>query len=166
MVEPARHHRLLLRNRFARMWRRRCADWQNWRAPRSNFQSTMPGLILPSRSIADRRLEARARILFALVGLFVLGLPILYVGMVAPGSTGWPMTLAVIGLFVCPLLAVIAVAESITLVWFRSVSGSERESSSLPALHFQLRRLGAYAISVFLVLALAYFGECLWRATH
>jgi hypothetical protein len=126
----------------------------------------MPGLIHLSRSIADRRLQIRARILFALAGIAVLGLPILYVGLFAPASTGWPMTLAVIGLFVFPLLTVIAVAESITLVWFRSVSGSERESSSLPALHFQLRRLGAYAISIFLVLTLAYAGECLWRATH
>jgi hypothetical protein len=126
----------------------------------------MPGLIHLSRSIADRRLQIRARILFALAGITVLGLPILYVGLFAPASTGWAMTLAVVGLFVCPLLAVIAVAESITLVWCRPGSASERESSALPALYFQLRRLGAYAISVFLVLALAYAGECLWRATH
>jgi hypothetical protein len=158
--------RMLLRNRSARLWRWRSAGWQNRDAFRSSILLTMPSLFRPPRSNAERHLETRARILFALAGLVVLGFPILYVGMFAPGSTGWAMTLAVVGLFVCPLLAVVAIAESITLLWCRPGSASESQSNALPAFRFHLRRLGAYAISVVFVLALAYAGECLWRATH
>jgi hypothetical protein len=133
---------------------------------RPSILNMLPAITRRSRSPAERRLETRARVLFALAGLVVFGLPILYVGMFAPGSAGWQMTLAVAGLFICPLLAVIAIAESIVLIWCRLGSASDRKSNALPAFRFHLRRLGAYAISVVVVLALARAGESLWRATH
>lgn len=105
--------------------------------------------------------------LAAVFGFSVFGLAIVYVQLLAPDSQGWPAALAAAGVFLCPMFAVIIVAESIIARWSRraeSAAGSAPAAFS-PVRHF-LRVLASYLGSAAGLLALAIALDWLWKRIH